>query len=213
MVVLHLRFVWGQLYYFDLVLNHCDTSSVGLILAMIYVGGRAGDRLSAGSFILNGLRTPLFYDYWLGARCDYIARSLISKAYTKIGGHASWDAGGQAMGAMALSVYTVDTSAFWDIGACDKIWMDSGTGILLTYRVGCGWVPEFGCGGMFGLNDIPFHIADAGIGACCDYFHRDDYGKNSLIRVGGTCPDSMLNGCYAFWTWDEIITSWFLGAY
>ena len=112
-----------------------------------------------------------------------------------------------------LSVYSGGTAAHWGIGACDKIWMDNGTGYALAFRVGCGWVSDLGSHGIFSFNDTAFHTTDVGIGACCDYFHRDDYGKISLIRVGGTCPDIMWNGCYAFWAWEEVITTWFLGAY
>ena len=194
------------------MLNHCDSSSIGLSFALLYVGGRSGDALKAGSFNMNGVRTPLFYDYWLGA-CDSQYGGDGDGGYLVSGGGVDMNANYELVGCFRIFLGFEWRAGAKLIGACDRIWMDSGTGILLTFRVGCGWVYDWGCDGMFGLNDIPFHIFDAGIGACCDYFHRDDYGKISLIRVGGTCPDSLWNGCYAFWTWDEVITSWFLGAY
>ena len=51
------------------------------------------------------------------------------------------------------------------IGACDKIWMDSGSGILLTYRVGGGWLYDLGSYGVFVLNDTDLGMSGEGIGA------------------------------------------------
>ena len=79
-----------------------------------------------GGSVLYGDSTALFsmndQDLWqfafdIGACCDYIAESVHSKAYIKIGGHVSWNVGEIAVGALALSAYTANGDVLWYIGA------------------------------------------------------------------------------------------------
>ena len=127
----------------------------------------------------------VFFD--IGARCDYIADSSLSKTYAHIGGSACWLAVREVMGALVLSVYTADTYATWDVGACDYFGSNLSDIRYALTGCGCAWWEDCGAAYLSVNDPLGYRHWDDG---ACDYLSLNSGSMKYLWGVGG-CFDEV----------------------
>lgn len=181
-----------------------------------FYGNRAGIRYWLGSgFVRDGVATGCnigsannegnWIAWNLGA-CDQLWNGETGFTYGSCGEHNGHP---PYVGVTSIAFIRLTSFVFY-VGACDKIWMDNGTGYALACRVGCGWASDLGSHGIFSFNDTAFHTTDVGIGACCDI----GWTGHGYCMVGCCLFEHVSKGgCFCTNTaWEGLATLYAFGA-